>query len=315
MPENAAPLSENKIPHPLWKVTFDFRCILPGEIAEKIAEALEDCAVAVALQNREATDGDDWTIILTTYGAPDLDAIWQRVSLAGAALGLDELITPDDLHAEKLPEQDWLSHVHENFPPVTVGGFFIYGSHYTGQRPADRIPLQIDAATAFGSGEHETTKACLLLLERLKQQGKTFKNGLDMGCGSGILAIAMKKLWPAITVTAIDIDPESIVVTKRHAALNALADDIAAMAGDGYKTDLAQRNAPYDLVTANILANPLIAMAGELNAVMMKNGSAILSGLLARQENDVLAAHEKQGLTRADTVALGEWRALLLQKE
>lgn len=307
-------LSENRIPHPLWRVTFDFLRSLSGEEAEKIAAALEDCAVAVALQNREATDGDDWTLSLTTYGTPDLETILDRIKLVAAAENLSGIIGQNGLHAEKLPEKDWLLHVHENFPPVTIGGFFIYGSHYTGEKPATGIPLQIDAATAFGSGEHETTKACLLALESLKKAGKVFKNGLDMGCGSGILAIAMKKLWPEMQVTAVDIDPESIIVSQRHAEMNALGGTISLMSGDGYKTVLAQENAPYDLVTANILANPLIAMAAELNSVMMPHAYAILSGLLTRQKTEVQAAHEKQGLQLRDSFSLGEWQALLLQK-
>jgi ribosomal protein L11 methyltransferase len=175
------------------------------------------------------------------------------------------------------------------------------------------VPLCIDAATAFGSGEHETTKGCLIAFDRLAET-HSFKNALDMGCGSGILAIGMVKIWPGIFATAIDIDPESIIVTKRHAAMNGAADLISMQAGDGYAAPFAQQNAPYDLIGANILASPLIDMAGDLNAVLLPGGFCVLSGLLARQEQDVTAAHTALGLVLADKIELGDWRVLVMRK-
>lgn len=290
------------IPHPLWKVELGFDSDLSGARAGEIGDLLEDLAVSVFVKNLEATDGDKWTVTLTTMGEPDTAAIEKR---------LEGLLTPKSVTAEKLPEQDWLMHVHENFPPVTLGGFFIYGSHYEGALPDDKIPLKIDAATAFGSGEHETTKGCLLALEELLPQ-KDFAKGLDMGCGSGILAIAMKKLRPEIAVTAMDIDPESVTVTKRHALMNGCG--LVAASGDGYKTPLAQNNAPYDIVAANILAGPLIDMAGDLAKVLKPQGYAVLSGLLARQEKDVTQAQTAAGLVFMKSFAIGDWRALVFQK-
>ncbi len=216
-----------------------------------------------------------------------------------------------DIVASPVEQKDWLRHVHENFPPVTAGQFFIYGSHYTGAVPANLVPLQIDAATAFGSGEHETTKGCLLLLESLSKEHK-FKSGLDMGCGSGILAIGMVRLWPDIKVAAIDIDPESVTVTNRHAELNGVGAHILAEAGDGYH---APSVAPgYDIIAANILAGPLVQMAPDLARVLKPGGFCVLSGLLQRQMDEVTAAHEKQGLTFIRRERIGDWAALLLQK-
>ena len=264
--------------------------------------------VSLFLHNLESTDGDNWVITLTTLGTPDIEEIFQRVNAVAPGL-LDK----KDIIAERLPEKDWLKHVHENFPPIKTERFFIYGSHYTGDKPEELIPLQIDAATAFGSGEHETTRGCIQALGYLKEHHE-FKNGLDMGCGSGILAIAMVKLWPALQVTAIDIDPESIVVTKRHAGMNNASDKISAAAGDGYHVPLVAKNAPYDVVTANILANPLIDMAPMLANVLRPGGYAVLSGLLNRQKAEVVAAHEKLGLKLIREEEIGEWRALVLQK-
>jgi len=305
--------TDDLIPHPLYKVSFGFTAPLAGVVAEQIGNALEELGVSVFLHNEEATDGDRWTVSLTTYGTPDLEDIRRQLEAAAAAGGFAEAVEGARITVEKLPEKDWLRHVHDNFPPVTAGRFFIYGSHYEGEKPQNLAPLCIDAATAFGSGEHETTKACLMAFDRLAEK-HSFKNALDMGCGSGILAIGMVKIWPGIRAAAVDIDPESIIVTERHAAMNGAADLISMQAGDGYAAPLARQNAPYDLIAANILAGPLIDMAGDLNAVLMPDGFCVLSGLLARQEQDVTAAHTALGLRLVDKIELGDWRALVLQK-
>jgi ribosomal protein L11 methyltransferase len=305
--------NDNNIPHQLWSVRFNFQKVIKGALAEKISGALEETAAAVLLHNLESTDGDNWTVTLTTVGKPDLGDIFQRVKKVAAAEGISGLLSKKDVIAEILPEKDWLKHVHDNFPPIKIGTFFVYGSHYKGPPPEGFTPLQIDAATAFGSGEHETTRGCIQALEGLKKKNN-FKNGLDMGCGSGILAIALAKLWPGIKVTAIDIEPESIVVTRRHAEMNAVSGQINAKAGDGYHVPLVSKNAPYDIVAANILANPLIEMAPALSAALKPGGYAVLSGLLKRQKAEVVSAHEKQGLKLIGTEEIGEWRALVLQK-
>ena len=300
------------IPHALYKVIFHFPDVLREPQAQALFEALDELGVSVFLQNRDATDGDDWAVSVTTYGAPDLDAIYNAIAKVDSVK-----ITRDKISAEKLPETDWLQHVHENFPPVTIGRFFVYGSHVKQETPKGLIPLQIDAATAFGSGEHETTKGCMLSFDWMVEQGlkaDSALNALDMGCGSGILAIAITKVWPKAKVTAIDIDPESVVVTNRHAELNGAGNAITTAAGDGYNTPRCQQNAPYDLIAANILAGPLIEMAPQLNAALKPGGYAVLSGLLGRQQADVTAAHVAQGLKPVHALELGDWRALTFLK-
>jgi ribosomal protein L11 methyltransferase len=203
--------------------------------------------------------------------------------------------------------------VHRYFPPQILGGFYIYGSHSKNAAGPELIPLNIDAATAFGSGEHETTKGCLLLLEGLKNTaGFAPRRGLDMGCGSGILAIAMKKLWPDMAVLAVDIDPESVRVTARHAVMNQTP--LKTEAGDGYDAPSVTADGPHDLIAANILAGPLVEMAPALARHLAPGGYAILSGLLARQRQDVNAAHAALGLSPRAELVLGDWAALLFQK-
>lgn len=287
----------------LWRVEIGFGNTLTGDKAQEASDLLEEIAVSIFLHNREATDGDNWIIEMITLGKPDTGDIQKRIDSIGKAA----------ITAQPVEQKDWLSHVHDNFPPLTIGGFFVYGSHYTGDLPAGLIPLKIDAATAFGSGEHETTRGCLELLQDLKT-AHDLKNGLDMGCGSGILAIGMAKLWLAMKITAIDIDPESARVTAVHAGMNNAEKHIDIAAGDGYKTPLAAQNAPYDVIVANILAGPLVAMAPDLDKMLKPGGFAVLSGLLARQKDDVVRAHEACGLVLKDTRSINDWQALLLQK-
>jgi ribosomal protein L11 methyltransferase len=297
-----------KIPHPLYSLALPFSRKTGGETAERVASALEDLAVSVFLHNKESTDGDNWTLTLTTMGPPDLGEIRRRFKDLAARENIRGL--PTKLKPARLPETNWLQHVHDNFPPVTVGKFFIRGSHVKVKTPKGLIPLHIDAATAFGSGEHATTKGCMRAFEYLEEK-HIVKNALDMGCGSGILAIAIKKIWPQAKLAAVDIDPESVKVTKRHAAMNKVR--LQAAAGDGYKTPLAQNKAPYDLVAANILAGPLIAMAPACKKVLKKGGYTVLSGLLKRQAAEVTKAYEKQGLTLVRRLPEGDWMTLILK--
>lgn len=302
----AAPKSRKKqVPHPLYRLALPFRQKLDGETAQRIADALEDAVVSVFLHNKEATDGDNWTVTLTTLGPPDTAEITRRLQQ------LDIKGTPRQLKPAKLPETDWLQHVHDNFPPVTIDNFFVRGSHFKGRTPKGLIPLHIDAATAFGSGEHQTTQGCLRAFAYLSEK-HTFKNALDMGCGSGILAIAIKKIWPRIRLTAIDIDPESVKVTKRHAAMNKVT--LQAAAGDGFAAPLSKKNAPYNIVAANILAGPLIAMAPACAKALERGGFCVLSGLLKRQQADVAKAYEKQGLRLVKRFPAGDWMTLVFAK-
>lgn len=296
----------------LYTVAFRFTRKLDGETAQRLSDILDEIlgVVSVNIHNNEATDGDNWSVFLTTRDVPDVETLARRIEKSEPGL-----LTDKGISFAPVPDTDWLRHVHDNFPPVTIGGFFVYGSHYESAVPENLVALRIDAATAFGSGEHETTKGCILALEKLKAQGLMISRGLDMGCGSGILAIATVKLWPKAIVHAIDIDPESIVVTNRHASLNGVADQVHAQAGDGYKAPLATKGAPYDAICANILAGPLIDMAADAAACLKPDGYAILSGLLRRQRDDVVAAHQKVGFKLVFSQEMGDWQALVLQRD
>ncbi len=298
------------IPHKLWTVKLSFNKKLSGDLPEKLSCALEDVVASVFMRNTEHVEGDNWEITLTTIGEPNLDKIINAIETIEV-----NIVNKKEVIIEELPEVDWLQHVHDNFPPVIIGKFFVYGSHYDGEFPEELIPLKVDAATAFGSGEHETTQGCIQALEYLVDEKKyNFKNALDMGCGSGILAIVMANLMPEAKITAIDIDPESVVVTNRHASLNGIPEKINAATGDGYSTVLAQKNAPYDIIASNILSGPLIEMAPEVSKVLKEGGYCILSGLLLKQKENVVDAYVVEGLELIHAEEIGEWQALVMRK-
>ena len=247
---------------------------------------------------------------------PNAETVSVRLNLLAAAydIGLpEEGIVPE---IEQTPEENWLQKCYREFPPFSVGPFFIYGSHYEGQAPEGLIGLQIDATTAFGSGEHETTKGCLQAMLDLKGKGVCPWNILDMGTGSGILALAAWKLWKA-PVLAVDNDEEAVRVTERHAEMNGVATgkaSLLAACGDGFKTKLVDTQKPYELIIMNILAGPVIEMAPEAAAVLDENGYVVLSGMLKEQTDLVASAYEGLGLVLTGRYDLGEWSTLVLQK-
>lgn len=263
---------------------------------------------------------DDVSLSLSTFEA-DVDGIeWQVEVLTAEQLPMDNVQTRLGRLSEKarsvqtvyIKQKDWVSEVQKSFPPLTAGRFFIYGSHYTGEIPAGLVPILIDAGMAFGSGEHETTSTCLQALHELELNHR-FEKLLDMGCGSGILAIAMAKLWKK-TVVAADIDEVAVRVAEENAELNGESDYLISCVSDGYQHEKISGNAPYDLIVANILARPLIEFAPELATRLAPGGFAVLSGLLDRQEKDVLTAHEREGLTLVKRYPQNGWHTLLLTR-
>ncbi|MDR3516291.1 MAG: 50S ribosomal protein L11 methyltransferase [Azospirillaceae bacterium] len=285
----------------IWRVAL----AIPEPAVAAFTEAIGDGAAAVS--TFELDEGGDWLLEATFRTEPNRGVLESRAAVVAKALGLIE----PQLAIEALPPIDWLSHSYQSFPPIRAGRYFIYGSHHEGGHPAGSIGLLIDAATAFGTGEHETTKGCLLAIDRLTR-GPRPRRVLDMGCGSGILALAMAKSW-RIPVVAVDLDEESVRVARHNARVNALTPWLTIGGGDGYRAAVVARGSPYDIITANILARPLARMAPALRHHLRRGGRAILSGLLARQERHVLAAHQAQGLSLESRIAIGEWRTLVLR--
>jgi ribosomal protein L11 methyltransferase len=213
---------------------------------------------------------------------------------------------------EPLPDQDWIRLSQEGLPPVRAGRFFVYGAHDAGQVPAGVIPIRIEAGMAFGTGHHETTALCLAALSDLAKR-RAFRNVLDLGCGTGLLAIGAAKLWRR-RVVASDIDRDAVQVTRENAAANGVAPLVRALTADGLTHPGIAGEAPYDLIIANILASPLTQLAPSIVRVLMNGGMLVLSGLLTWQENLVVSFYVPHGLILRSRRRDGHWTALVLEK-
>ena len=215
-----------------------------------------------------------------------------------------------DVRREATEAEGWLARVYEAFPEQFLGRrFAVRGTHELGRKRPGRFTLTVDAGLAFGSGEHGSTRGCLLALERVAHRRP--RRVVDMGCGSGILAMAAAALLRR-RVAAVDNDPWSVRVTRQNAALNGLRGLVRARLGNGWRG--ARRGEHFDLVFANILARPLCLMAKDLVAHLAAGGTAILSGLLVSQIPMVLAAHRRVGLRLRFVICDGSWATLALKK-
>lgn len=217
------------------------------------------------------------------------------------------------IHGAMLRDIDWVKQVQKDFPPFMVGRCYIYGSHAKQPIPANAIPLKIDAAAAFGTGEHDTTAGCLIALQRIKKTNARTRSVLDMGCGTAILAIAAAKLWRSANISAYDNDAGAVRTSNENFACNRLR-RMHAFVSDGYRTQRVKSEGKHDIVVANILARPLMRMARAANQSVAPNGRLILSGLLNHQENMVLSAHRYQGLHLKKRIRRGRWSVLILKK-
>jgi len=218
-------------------------------------------------------------------------------------------------------EKDWVSESQKLLAPVRAGKFLLYGSHDSDKTDPAAINLQIDAGQAFGTGKHETTAACL---EALTNFSETLNPGqvLDLGTGSGVLALAAHRLWPAAQVVASDIDPIAVKVSTENLHVNKAvvrnigeqSAGIACLVAAGLEDIGFAEEAPFNLIVANILAGPLVDMAAEITAALAPKGKLVLSGLLVSQEKTVLDAYEAQGLLSEDRIEKGDWLALTLRQ-
>ncbi len=295
-------------PHPvIWRVFLTVP-LAAVETFETLLDLHTD-AVSWFLDDPASDESDDrvlWRLEGFSKTPLERSVIEAAVALAAATAGIAAPV----LGLDRIPDADWVSANLRDFPPISAGRFFVHGSHFEGTVPAGRIPLLIDAGTAFGSGEHATTFGCLTALDRLLRR-RRFHRPLDLGCGSGILAIAIAKAI-ALPVQAADIDPVSVRVATRNAKRNGVAARVRACRSDGYKSRALARHRPYDLIVANILARPLASMAAALGRHLAPDGIVVLSGLLVRQERFVLAAHRMQGLSLLGRLRIQGWTTLVL---
>ena len=216
----------------------------------------------------------------------------------------------------ELPETDWVAHVRRELKPVVAGRFFVYGSHDADKVPDDDgvEPLLIDAAMAFGTGHHGTTLGCLRALDALISGGIEAKSVADIGCGTAVLAMAAARIW-STPVLASDIDQVAVDVAEANLRANGLEGRVRCVEAAGFDHPDLHAAAPFDLIFANILKGPLIALAPDLAAHMAPDGYAILSGILNEQADDVLSVYAQNGFNLIVRDEIVEWTTLTLQEK
>ncbi len=278
---------------------------VPRDLVAAFEAALEDHVLALTI-DEDPVDGLRHLEVLVSGGVA-LSALRTHITTAARAAGIEAL----NLAFEAVPETDWVAASQASFPPVCAGRYYVHGSHLPAAGDG-AVDLEVDAGATFGTGEHESTHGCLLALDALADH-HTVRRALDMGCGSGILAMAMAKTWD-VPVVASDIDPAAVATAQANTEGNRVDHLVRVIESDGYANDTVTANAPYDLITANILAGPLITMALDLAGCLAPGGVAVLAGLLSRQADDVIAAHVAGGLIFDHDIALGDWRTLVLRR-
>ncbi|WP_312528607.1 50S ribosomal protein L11 methyltransferase [Paracoccus sp. (in: a-proteobacteria)] len=278
---------------------------LGREKAEAIVEQAEGLTPEpVGTGVFEIEDGSDrWEIGLYFTEEPD------EIALMLLALAHDA----EPFVLSEVPDVDWVAHVKRELTPVEAGRFFVYGSHDAESVPEDAEALLIEAAMAFGTGHHNTTKGCLLALDRLVNEGKTFERIADIGAGTAVLAMAAARVFPVV-VAAGDIDPVAVDTAKANVIANGLAGRVECVEAVGFDHPLLEGAAPYDLVFANILKQPLIDLAPDMARYIAPGGKAILSGILTTQAPEVIAAYESCHFTLDRRDDLAEWSVLVLTR-
>jgi ribosomal protein L11 methyltransferase len=233
-------------------------------------------------------------------------ALTARLTLAAIAAG-GALV---EIAETRLPERDWLAENRLAFPPLRIGRFFVYGSHHQGGVPTGTIGIMVDAAAAFGTGEHPSTRACLMALDLLARR-RRFRRPVDIGTGTGILAIAAAKMLRRC-VGARDLDAGAVRIARHNVAHNGVVSLVRVGPMPGYRGRNLRRKG-HDLVFANILARPLALQAADLGRHLAPGGRAVLSGLLKRQEPIVLAPHRGVGIVLERRLVVDGWSTLILR--
>ena len=270
-------------------------------LSDLLPESLADIAAAVAAF--EGTDGQ-WNVEVHFEAPPDEAAVR---SLVRDAAGTDL-----NLVFETVAAKDWVAASLAGLKPVAAGRFTVHGEHDRAAVAPNRIGIEIEAALAFGTGHHGTTRGCLLALDRLAKM-KRPRRVLDVGTGTGVLAIAAAKALHE-KVLASDIDPPSVQVARENARLNVAGHLVQTIRATGFSAPQFVAAAPFDLVLANILANPLRQLAGPMARHLAPSAQVILSGLLTHQAPAVIAAYRARGLVPVRHLHIEGWSSLLLRK-
>ena len=300
--------------HTGWRLTGE----LMPDAAVNLELKLEQHADAIGmfpptLSRFEQANSPFWQVDIYFTEQPTTDYLAGLLDRANLANWAYEL--------EPIEDRDWVTESQKLLTPVRAGRFLVFGSHDEDKAKTGLINLQIDAGQAFGTGKHETTSACLSLIDGLVDRISP-TSVLDIGTGSAVLALAAAKAWPASRITATDIDPIAVQVSRSNCTINHVdirdfknqKPGVLLMVADGLDDPHLVTEQPYSIVFANILAGPLIHMAASIAASVVASGTLILSGLLISQQQDVMDAYLEENMALETSCENGEWVALQLRK-
>ncbi len=249
--------------------------------------------------------GGRWEIALHFAQAPDEASIRELVAIAAGGE------VAKDISFDTVEAKDWVKATLEELVPVRAGRFIVHGRHDRAKVPPNKLGIEIEAALAFGTGHHGTTRGCLLLLDQVLKARRP-RRVLDLGTGTGVLAIAAAKALHG-AVLASDIDPASVRVSRDNARLNEVGNLVRMIRATGFSAPPFKAHGPFDLVLANILANPLRQLATPMTRHLAPSASVILSGLLPHQASGVIAAYRARGLVLLRHVRIEGWSSLLMR--
>lgn len=280
------------------------------DAARSLAGALQELVTqpphALTLFEQPGTDGapSTWQIEAYYDEAPDAEAL-------GAELR--EMVDCDvpELVVSPVEQQNWVAMSQAALPPVAAGRFTVHGSHDAGRVSRGPNAILIDAGEAFGTAHHATTYGCLSAIDRQTRR-RRFRRVLDLGCGSGVLAIAVARALPDARIYATDLDAQSIVVAKENMRINGVSGRITALVADGLGAPALRRAGQFDLLIANILAGPLVTLANDLRRAVEPGGVLILSGLLVHQAPEVMAAYVAADFLLIEHQRILGWSTLTL---
>jgi ribosomal protein L11 methyltransferase len=272
-------------------------------LTDIFAESLD---VDEAIAGYSEITADTWQVAVHFRSPPDQAAVRALAALATDAATADALIF------ETIAAKDWVKASLEGLPPVPAGRFLVHGSHDRARVPAHAIGIEVEAALAFGTGHHGTTRGCLLAFYALLRR-RPFRRVLDIGTGTGVLAIAAAKARRR-PVLASDIDPVAVKVARGNARLNGVDALVDFVTGAGVASQRIVARAPYDLIFANILMGPLKRLAAPTARLVAPHGRVVLSGLLPGHANAVVSAFAAQGLTLERRLVLEGWVTLVMRR-
>jgi ribosomal protein L11 methyltransferase len=272
-------------------------------VVDLLTESLLEGEAAIAAFERP--DGR-WDIVMHFAAAPDRARIRE---LVGIAAGGD---VARDISFDTVEAKDWVRASLDQLVPVRAARFIVHGRHDRSRIPVNKLGIEIEAALAFGTGHHGTTRGCLLLLDHVLKAHRP-RRVLDLGTGSGVLAISAAKALHR-RVLASDIDPSSVLTARDNARINGVGNLVETVRATGFAAPQFAARGPFDLVLANILANPLRQMATPMATHLAPSALVILSGLLPHQARGVIAAYRARGLVLERHLIIEGWSSLLMRR-